>query len=307
MKKVIEISNLSYSYKSDWTFKGFQALKEINLDIFEGETFGFLGPNGSGKTTTIKCILGLIRPRSGKINILGEDSRSPKARTQVGYLPEQPYFYDHLSVQELMEMYACLAGVEKLEIKTYVKEALQKVGMLDRAGHRMRSLSKGLTQRVAFAQAIVAKPKVLILDEPFSGLDPLGRKEFRDLILELKSIGTTIFMSSHILSDVEFICSRASIAVKGELKGVFNLSELQKTKRTKYELIVVNSGKAERDFINMCETIHKENDLLRLIFSNEEAALLALKKSLDGGIGIRSYRPQHAALEDLFVDIVKSS
>jgi ABC-2 type transport system ATP-binding protein len=303
----LEIKNLNYSYKSNWLLKNIQALKGINLEVHAGEAFGFLGPNGAGKTTTIKCILGLIRPRKGSIKIFGLDSHNPAARKYTGYLPEQPYFYDHLSVNELMQMYARLSGIESSNVKTFVKEALEKTKMLDRIKSPMRTLSKGLTQRVALAQAIVAKPKMLILDEPFSGLDPIGRMEFREIILELKALGTTILMSSHILSDVEFICNRASILVRGELKGIFDLAKLQKTSLTTYELIIDNSDGVEQQFVQMAESIHKESSLLRLVFKNSENARQALKSCLDSNIRIDSFHPYHAGLEEIFLDVVKST
>ncbi len=225
MNKVLEIKDLSYSYKSEWLGKPYNALKDINLDLHEGECFGFLGHNGAGKTTTIKCILSLTRIKSGSIKIFGKEHSLAASRENVGYLPEQPYFYDYLTVNETMELYATLAGVNNSDLKTAVREALDLVKISSRAKNRMRTLSKGLTQRVAMAQAIVAKPKLLILDEPFSGLDPIGRKEFRELISNLNRSGVAIFMSSHILSDVEDLCGRASIMASGELKGIYNLKD----------------------------------------------------------------------------------
>lgn len=306
-QNAINITGLSYRYKSNWLLKSKPALDNLNLEVFEGEAFGFLGPNGSGKTTTIKCILGLIKPRKGKVEIFGKDSRNPDSRKSVGYLPEQPYFYDHLSVHEIMKMYAYLSDVESENVKSFIQEALDKVRISERAKSPMRSLSKGLTQRVALAQAIVAKPKVLILDEPFSGLDPIGRKEFKDIILELKSLGTTILMSSHILSDVEFICDRASILVKGDLKGIYDLEKLKNTSTTTYELIINNAQNLESDFVQIAESVQRENNLLRMVFSKQENANQALRKCLDSNIQIDSFHPQHASLEELFVNVVNSA
>lgn len=307
MSTAIEINNLTYSYRSDWLYKKISAVKDINLSIEEGESFGFLGPNGAGKTTTIKCILGLVRPATGSIKILGCDSRSPEARKLVGYLPEQPYFYDHLTVQELMMMYAALSGVESNNLKSQVALALSRVKMEGRSGDRMRSLSKGLTQRVAMAQAIVNHPKILILDEPFSGLDPVGRREFKDLILELKEAGTTIFMSSHILSDVEFLCERASITVKGELKGVYNIKELQESRSNDYELVLATGENIESHFINFCKKLYKEQNLLRLTFTDKSSAMEALRKSMELGLDVESFQRQHAGLEEVFVELVSQS
>lgn len=231
-EKILEINNISYVYRGDWLINKIQALKNISLEVFGGEAFGFLGHNGAGKTTSIKCILNLIRPSSGEIKLFGENSRRTSCRQMIGYLPEQPYFYDHLSVEETLAFYAQLSGLGARNLSRSVTETLEKVGLTSRRKQAMRSLSKGLTQRVALAQAIVARPKLLILDEPFSGLDPVGRKQFRQILLELKAQGCTLFMSSHILSDVEQICDRASVLVQGELKGVVNVKDLAASSTT---------------------------------------------------------------------------
>lgn len=304
--KALEINNLNYHYKSNWTFAKKLALKNISFEISEGESFGFLGPNGAGKTTTIKCLLGLVRPTSGSIKIFGEDSKISKARNVLGYLPEQPYFYDHLSVQEAMVLYATLAGVAKSDQKNWIAEALSLVGLNDRMKSRMRSLSKGLTQRVAMAQAIVAKPKLLILDEPFSGLDPIGRKEFKDLIFDLKQKGTTIFMSSHILSDVEFLCDRASVLVKGELKGIFNLNEIPQTDSTGFELMLRCKADLQKKFVDICDSMDQQGELLRLIFADRASAMTGLKRALEMNITLDGFSHQHGRLEELFVEIVKN-
>ncbi len=225
-QKILEIKNLSYIYRGDWLISKIRALKDVSLEVYGGEAFGFLGANGAGKTTTIKCVLNIIRPSAGEIKLFGQDSKLTHCRSQVGYLPEQPYFYDHLSVEETLRFFAILAGIARNKVSAQVDETLESVRLTARRKSRMRELSKGLTQRVALAQAIIAKPKLLILDEPFSGLDPLGRKHFRELLLKLKSEGCALFMSSHILSDVEQICDRASVMVQGELKGIVRINEL---------------------------------------------------------------------------------
>ncbi|MCL4152148.1 UNVERIFIED_CONTAM: hypothetical protein GTU68_060448, partial [Idotea baltica] len=167
-------------------------LKNITLSVENGESFGFLGANGAGKTTSIKCILNLLKPQSGSIKIFGEDSRNSKARNLVGYVPEAPYFYDHIKVNELLKLYGTLAGIKSKDIKAKINIALERTKIAYKKNAKMTSLSKGQTQRVAIAQAIIAEPKLLILDEPFSGLDPVGRKEISDLLFSLKNDGTTI-------------------------------------------------------------------------------------------------------------------
>lgn len=229
MNKVLEITALSYVYRGNWMVGRKKAVQNLNLEIFEGESFGFLGHNGAGKTTTIKCILNLIKPSTGSVKIFGKSATEVSAREKIGYVPEQPYFYDYLTVAEILQMYAQLSGLHSHDRDNAITQALAAVNMGDRVGASMRSLSKGLTQRIAIAQAIVAKPKLLILDEPFSGMDPIGRKEFRELFLNLKKQGTTIFICSHILSDVELLCDRVSIMSQGELKGVFDIRDKSKT------------------------------------------------------------------------------
>lgn len=302
--RAIEIQALSYAYKSDWTWRHFPVLKNVNLCVNAGESFGFLGPNGAGKTTTIKCILGLIRPQQGTIRIFGRDNRNTAARNSVGYLPEQPYFYDHLTVKEIMEMYATLAGVAPEQVGTSVAETLALLHLTDRARTPLRSLSKGLTQRVAMAQAIIAKPKLLVLDEPFSGLDPLGRKELAELMIQLKSTGTTILMSSHILSDVEFLCDRVSIMVQGELRGVFSLNEIPQLIHGTYELIVRNYEQATEVLIAFSAAHTEHERALVLTFEQRDKAEQALACAIQADVTIESYRFVHGGLEELFVKLV---
>ena len=239
----LNLQDVHYAYKTNWLLQRVSCIKNLNLQIPRGESFGFLGHNGAGKTTTIKCILNLIQPQKGSIQIFGRESHNSEARASVGYLPEQPYFYDYLTVFEIMDMYATLAGIPAHEKRARIKNTLARVGLASRMSSKTRTLSKGLIQKLAMAQAIVAHPKLLILDEPFSGLDPVGRKEFADLIQELKDDGTTIFMSSHILSDVEHLCSRVSIMINGQIKGVYSLYEISTIMHGHHELIIKSNDK----------------------------------------------------------------
>lgn len=290
----------------NWLEKRTTALSDLTLDVFEGESFGFLGQNGAGKTTTIKCILGLIQVRSGTVKIFGKDFTDTQARRAIGYLPEQPYFYDYLTVQEIMEMYATLAGVPRCDRHAAITRALDRVQISSRIKSSMRSLSKGLTQRVAMAQAIVADPKLLILDEPFSGLDPIGRKEFRDLLFELKGNGTTIFMSSHILSDVEFLCDRASILARGTLKGVFDLKDMSRESRGSYELLVRDGSHITESLKKICDETILQDRFARFIIGEEKKAHEALKIAVESGAHIESFQFNVEGLEELFVRLVKS-
>src|SRR5579863_2716648 len=196
-----------------------QALFPLHLSIEDGEIFGFLGPNGAGKTTTLKLLMGLVFPSSGSARILGHEWTDPQVKAQIGFLPEQPYFYDHLTAHELLEYYGQLSGVPSKDRKRRVEDILQRVGLRDIRGVQLRKFSKGMLQRVGIGQAILHDPKLVFFDEPMSGLDPMGRREVRDLMEQLKHEGKTVFFSTHILSDAEALCDRVAIIHKGELRG----------------------------------------------------------------------------------------
>lgn len=304
-RPILTLTAVSYRYRSQWLYRPTTALHPLTLEVYEGESFGFLGHNGAGKTTTIKAILGLIKATSGSITIDGIAHTDPRCRERVGYLPEQPYFYDYLTVSEVMELYATLAGVSRSSRKGAIDEALEKVGMAHRSKAKMRALSKGLTQRVALAQAIVHRPSLLILDEPFSGLDPIGRKEFKNILLELRRTGTTIFMSSHILQDVEFLCDRASILVKGRLKGVYELRELEEMSDGAYELAIVsNEGNrlwAESQKI----PFQDERRLLLFRFPDWSSGARTLRDAIESNVSIETFAKVRPSLEEIFVSLVK--
>jgi len=223
----IEILGFQKNYTVGfWRKKQRTALKPLSLNVENNEVFGFLGPNGAGKTTTIKLLTGLIFPSAGTAKILGMDWRDPKVKDVISFLPEQPYFYDHLTAPELLEYYAGLSGVPASERKRRVAAMLERVKLSDVGKLQLRKFSKGMLQRVGIAQAILHDPQVVILDEPMSGLDPIGRREVRDLIQSLKDEGKTIFFSTHILADAESLCDRVAVIHKGELRGVGVVSEL---------------------------------------------------------------------------------
>ncbi len=196
----IEILGLEKTYTVGfWRKKPKRALRPLHLKVEEGEIFGFLGPNGAGKTTTLKLLMGLVFPTAGSARILGMEVNDPRMKAQIGFLPEQPYFYDYLTARELLEYYGQLSGVASKDRSRKVNEVLQRVGLPDAAGTQLRKFSKGMLQRVGIAQAILHDPKVVFFDEPMSGLDPMGRREVRDLMEQLKHEGKTVFFSTHIL------------------------------------------------------------------------------------------------------------
>jgi ABC-2 type transport system ATP-binding protein len=224
----IEIKELSKTYPVGfWKKTSFPALRNLDLTVDAGETFGFLGPNGAGKTTTLKLLMGIIFPTSGTARILGRHFLDPEIRKKIGFLPEQPYFYDHLSAPELLDYYAGLSGMERAGRKQQIASVLERVGLSDVGNKQLRKFSKGMLQRVGIAQAIIHNPEVIFLDEPMSGLDPLGRHEVRELIQGLKDEGKTIFFSTHILSDAEALCDRVAVIHKGELRGIGVVNDLR--------------------------------------------------------------------------------
>src|SRR5215470_18649339 len=234
----LEILGLAKSYPTGFWRKTLKpALHPLELTVNEGETFGFLGPNGAGKTTTLKLLMGIIFPTSGSARILGRDFRDPEVKREVGFLPEQPYFYDYLSAPELLDYYAQLSGVPEEQRRKRIPALLDRVGLGDVGKKQLRKFSKGMLQRVGIAQAIIHDPEVVFLDEPMSGLDPLGRHEVRELIQDLKDEGKTIFFSTHILSDAEALCDRVAVIHKGELRGVGVVNDLRSSIADKTEVI----------------------------------------------------------------------
>jgi ABC-2 type transport system ATP-binding protein len=214
-----------------------QALRPLTLSVPEHEVFGFLGPNGAGKTTTLKLLMGLIFPTAGEAKILGMPVDDPRVKVQIGYSPEQPNFYDHLTAHELLRYYAQLTGVPAKEQKARIEGVLERVGLRDVKKLQLRKFSKGMLQRVSIAQAILHDPRLVFLDEPMSGLDPMGRREVRDLIQALKEEGKTIFFSTHILSDAETLCDRVAVVNKGELKGIGSIAELKSRSTGQSEIL----------------------------------------------------------------------
>src|SRR6266545_4821768 len=219
MTSVIEIDNLTKDYEVGfWRKRKVRALDGLSLAINQGEIFGFLGPNGAGKTTTLKLLMRLIYPTAGSARILGHSASDVSTRARIGYLPENPYFYDYLSGRELLEYTAALFGIPAAQARVRSEELLGLVGLdSDRGNRQLRKYSKGMLQRIGIAQALVNDPEVVFMDEPMSGLDPIGRREVRDLLLSLREEGKTVFFSSHILSDVEALCDRAAILSRGRL------------------------------------------------------------------------------------------
>jgi ABC-2 type transport system ATP-binding protein len=221
-----------------WRPRPYRALDRLSIEVAPGDVFGFLGPNGAGKTTTLKLLMQLVFPTSGEAEILGRPVGDVSVRHRVGYLPENPYFYDHLTAEELLAYYARLFRMSPADRRTRVTAVLDRLGIGAERRLQLRKFSKGMLQRVGLAQALLNEPDVIVLDEPMSGLDPLGRRDVRALILELRDQGKTVFFSSHILSDAEALCSRVAILAKGRLAAAGRLSDLQEFAVHGWELVV---------------------------------------------------------------------
>jgi ABC-2 type transport system ATP-binding protein len=298
---VIEILGLEKTYLVGfWRKRPKRALHPLHLTVEEGEVFGFLGPNGAGKTTTLKLLMGLVFPTSGSARLLGRDWTDPEVKAQIGFLPEQPYFYDYLTAHELLNYYGQLSGVPGKDRKRRIDEVLQRVGLTDVKGVQLRKFSKGMLQRAGIAQAILHDPKLIFFDEPMSGLDPMGRREVRDLMEQLKHEGKTVFFSTHILSDAEALCDRVAIIHQGELRGVGAVADLTSSVQGKVEVIwqgreVPPSMKA------LGAECHVTGDTVRAVLaeSQQDAAIDALRRERMRLIAIT---PVRTSLEEYFIE-----
>src|SRR5581483_5262176 len=223
----ILVEDLTKSFNPNWPWRTpITALAGLSFSVSRGEIYGFLGPNGAGKTTTLKILMGLMRATSGKAEILGKPAGDVETRRRIGFLPEAPYFYDYLTAEEFLSFYGHLAGIDRGALACRVTELLDLVGLSEARTRQLRKFSKGMLQRIGLAQALIHDPELIILDEPMSGLDPIGRKQIRDLILSLRDQGKTVFFSTHIVPDVEMICDRVGIVVKGKLLASGRVDEL---------------------------------------------------------------------------------
>lgn len=296
---VIQTESLTQDFQTGfWRKRPVRALDGLSLQVESGEVFGLLGPNGAGKTTTFKVLMGLLRPTGGRAQILGADVQNVKVRQRIGYLPEQPYFYDYLTAREFLMYCGALCDLPKAESSQRTNELLQLVGLTDSADKQLRKFSKGMLQRVGLAQALIHDPEVLFLDEPMSGLDPLGRREVRDLIVRLRAQGKTIFFSSHILTDVEAMCDHVAILNKGRLVESGKLSEILKTRSNELDVIVSGVNKtALAEF----PAISATPEVVRIRLKDDRDLARLLELAHQAGGRIVSVNPVRESLEDLFV------
>ena len=306
-RRVLAVRGLSKTFKLGLRLKTVEAVRDASFEVERGEVFGFLGPNGAGKTTTIKICMGLIRATSGSVQLFGESVRSLEVRAKIGYLPEHPYFYDYLKPTEILDFYGKLFGLDRKERKRRIDRLLEQVGLSGARDRTLRKFSKGMLQRVGVAQALINDPEFLVFDEPLSGLDPIGRKEIRDIIVEQRARGKTILMSSHILSDIELICDKVAIINHGRIQAVGALDELLGDEQMVTEITVrAVTDDLPAGIREQCQRIHRLGDYSRLFLEGDSDSVLA--ELVTAGVRIESVVPKRESLEDLFVkEAIKGS
>ncbi|MAJ61349.1 MAG: hypothetical protein CBC48_16210 [bacterium TMED88] len=305
---VVEVLDLIKDYRPGFGLRRKRILHGVSFSVQRGEIYGFVGPNGAGKTTTLKALMGLIQASGGQARILGCDVSENDFREHIGFLPENPYFYGYLTAREILDFYARLSGLDGQRRCRRVPELLEWVGLGEASESRLRTFSKGMLQRVGIAQALVHDPEVVFLDEPMSGLDPIGRKEIRDVILRLKSEGKTVFMNTHILSDVETICDRVAIIVEGRIRyegrieDFLHEDDLMSDVVLSYlppelgEILEAKFGARVRGVGGRIELRVREKQVSQL-----------LRLGLEAGAEVVSVTPHRVSLEKIFLEAVSTS
>ena len=309
MNHIVEIENLTKDYEIGfWKKKKVRALDGLTLNVESGQIFGFLGGNGAGKTTTIKILMSLIFPSAGSAKILGHDISDVKMRSRIGYCPENPYFYDYLTARELMMYFGELFGFDKTKSKQKTEELLTKVGLEEASWNKqLRKFSKGMLQRTGLAQSLINEPEIVFLDEPMSGLDPIGRREIRELIAELREKGTTVFMSTHILSDIEALCDNVAILRKGKLAATGKLDDLLSSHGEEQSFEINIKGISAEVLQKALAGLESSNVLAKPNGANVQVAdesdvEIVLQELKKVGGKLVSVQPVKQSLEELFVE-----
>jgi ABC-2 type transport system ATP-binding protein len=299
---VVEIENLTKDFLVGfWKKRPVRALDSLSLEVNRGEIFGFLGPNGAGKSTTLKILMHLLHPTSGEARILGKPVHSVSMHRQIGYLPENPYFYDYLTPKELLTYVGRLFGFRQPDLSKKVDSLLETVGLAESRSIQLRKFSKGMVQRIGIAQAIINDPEIVFLDEPMSGLDPLGRMEVRRIITSLKARGVTVFFSSHILPDVEALCDRVAILNKGKLREAGALDEILKVRIEGHEVILAGwSAETLKAMRESCEEVRPMGDRLHIRVSNPDQMEAVLSSVFADKLELISINPIRPSLEEYF-------
>ncbi|RMH43965.1 MAG: ABC transporter ATP-binding protein [Deltaproteobacteria bacterium] len=303
---VIDVADLQVTYVTGLRRKRVRAVRDCSFQVRRGEVFGFLGPNGAGKTTTIRVLMGLVRATAGRCRVFGQSIEERDARRRIGFLPEAPYFYDYLTAEELCDLAGRLFGLPRAARRARARELLDLVGLAHARGRPMKKFSKGMLQRAGIAQALINDPEVVVFDEPMSGLDPIGRKEVRDIILGLRDQGKTVFFSTHILPDVELICDRVAIIVQGAVRAVGALSEIVAEQAIGVEIAFrVTDAFGDDQFERLCQRAPSarrvdRNVAVSLSADADVDEFLAFARDL--GLSVVSVTPKHETLEDVFLE-----
>jgi ABC-2 type transport system ATP-binding protein len=286
------------------TFDDKVAVADLTLSVEQGEVFGFLGPNGAGKTTAVKMLLGLIRPTQGKASLLGAPIGDRQARARVGFLPEHFRFHDWLTASEFLKLHSDLYHVPAEISHQRVPELLELVGLVPHADKKLRQFSKGMLQRIGLAQALLNEPDLVILDEPTSGLDPVGRRLVRDIIRDLRQRGTTVFLNSHLLSEVEITCDRVAFIKFGQILQVTSLQTLVEGELS-VEIRARNlTPQVAADLSRWSQNVRVDGEHLNLTLASEADIPTINRYLVENGVEVYSLRPQRISLEDLFIEIV---
>ncbi|MGQ0667578.1 MAG: ABC transporter ATP-binding protein [Nitrospiraceae bacterium] len=306
-ESVVTTEGLTKVFKVGFWGRRVTVLEGLNLDVRRGEVFGFLGPNGAGKTTTIKILMGLIYPTAGRAMLFGRPIGDHEAKARLGFLPESPYFYDYLTATEFLQFYGHLFSLRGHELDQRVTDLLRMVGMSHARDLQLRKFSKGMLQRVGIAQALINDPELVVLDEPMSGLDPVGRKEIRDLILRLKESGKTVFFSSHILHDAELLCDRVAIILKGRMVACGRVSDLVGQSATQsVEMIVEGLGAEGLEHLcPLADRLVKQGGQTLIVLKNQHQVAQALEIVRTAKGDLLSLTPHRNSLEELFIREVR--
>jgi ABC-2 type transport system ATP-binding protein len=301
----IEAANLSKTYKTGFFRRGeFEALSSLDLSIGEGEIFAFLGPNGAGKTTTINLLMGFLKPTSGTVRLFGQDPEVTQVRQKLGYLPEIYSFYSYMSAMQLLDYFADLLGISKADRGNKIEKLLTQLDLWQARNRSIGSYSRGMKQRLGIVQALLNSPSLLILDEPTSGFDPAGRKMVRDLLCDLKAHGTSILLSSHILSEVESICDRVAIIDKGRLRRQGTLQEILGTKS--FEICYSESSEElDRDINSLNSSLIRIDADGTIVTSDFDLAQKIVQVIVSNGGKLQSLIPKMHTLEDIFLQTIE--
>jgi len=309
MDIAINIENLSKIYKVGFWGRKVKVLDNVSFSVKKGETFGLLGPNGAGKTSTLKILVGISKPTKGNAYVLGKSPFNINSHKKIGYLPETPYIYSYLTGKEFLSFCGKLFGLTGKNLNTRINELLDLVGLDKTSGNKqLKSYSKGMLQRIGIAQALINNPDIVFLDEPMSGLDPIGRHDIKEIIKTLKKQGRTVFFNTHILSDVEELCDSIAIMVKGKIVNYGNIQDILKPMDNIFNVYIKNlNNMGKTNVKRVCLKLIENNDNSIAVFNDIDTAIKGMTIAKQSGGTILEMRPHKPSLEEVFVNIVKEN